>query len=136
MRVPAVVAALLGAAFLRLPAGLAQTAGPEAVTASPGDPPSAPELPITLPVVLRLAQLNTLDIAHAREVVSAAEAALFRAQVGWVPTFSLGSTYTHHEGTAQKTEGNIILTNKDSLFVGGGPSVRFGISEAVFRPLI
>jgi outer membrane protein TolC len=92
-------------------------------------------LPISLPVALRLAWVANLDIAQAREVVAQARAALQRAQVAVLPNFNLGSTYTHHEGNIQKTEGNIIKANRDSLFVGGGPSVSFSFAEAIFLPL-
>jgi outer membrane protein TolC len=45
-------------------------------------------------------------------------------------------TYNHHEGNIQKTEGNIIKANRDSLFAGGGPSLTVQVSDAVFAPLI
>ncbi len=92
--------------------------------------------PVNLPSALRLAETANLDIAQAREVVSRAEAALLRARVTAVPNFNLGSTYTKHEGTLVKTEGNVIYANKDSLFVGGGPSLSFQITEALFAPLL
>ncbi len=92
-------------------------------------------MPISLPVALRLAGTTNLDIAQAREVVAAAGAALQRANVSWMPNFNLGSTYAEHEGNIQKTEGNIIKANRDSLFVGGGPSMSFGFAEAIFTPL-
>ncbi len=92
--------------------------------------------PINLPAALRLAQLTNLDIGQAREIANRAVASLQRARVIALPNFNLGSTYTHHEGTIAKTEGNIIYANKDSLFVGGGPSMNFLITEAIFSPLV
>ena len=92
--------------------------------------------PITLAAALQLAEAANLDIAQAREAVNLARAALLRAQVQVLPNFNLGSIYTHHEGTAQKTEGNIIFANKDSLFVGGGPSVTFQTTDALFGPSV
>ncbi len=99
---------------------------------SQGDPTVG--VPITLAAVLQLTEASNLDIAQAREAVNQALAALLRAEVQVLPNFSLGSTYAHHEGTIQKTEGNIIFANRDSLFVGGGPSVTFQTTDALFGP--
>jgi len=93
-------------------------------------------VPITLVAALQFAEASNLDIAQAREAVNQARAALLRAQVQLLPNFNLGSIYTHHEGTAQKTEGNIIFANKDSLFVGGGPSLIFQTTDALFGPSV
>jgi outer membrane protein TolC len=93
-------------------------------------------VPIDLFTALRLAQTTNLDIAQAREVVEAARAAQLRARVQFLPNFNLGSAYTHHEGPAQKTEGNIIFANKDSLFVGGGPSMIVSFADAIYAPLV
>jgi outer membrane protein TolC len=92
--------------------------------------------PINLPVALRLAETANLDIAQARELANRARAALQRAQVLALPNLNVGSTYARHEGNIAKTEGNIIKANKDSLFVGGGPSVSLAINEAIFAPLV
>ncbi len=98
-------------------------------------PPGATPVPISLPVALRLAQRANLDIAQAREVVTAARAAFDRAKVGALPNLNLGGTYSKHEGNIAKTEGNIIKANKDSAFLGGGPSLNIAIVEAIFGPL-
>jgi outer membrane protein TolC len=93
-------------------------------------------LPIDLATALRLAATNNLDIAQAREVVTLSRVQLERANLLLLPTLNLGSTYTHHEGKAAKTEGNIIQANKDSLFVGLGPSAVVSFSDAIFAPLV
>ena len=93
-------------------------------------------VPLTLGSALRLAQLGNLDIAQTRAVVDQARAALTRAQVGWLPNINTGSTYSHHEGNIQKTEGNIIKVNRDSLGLGTGPSMSIQLSDAIFGPLI
>ena len=103
---------------------------------SSGLVPGNTAVPINLAAALELAEASNLDIAQAREAVNQARAALLRAQVQLLPNFNLGSIYTHHEGTAQKTEGNIIFANKDSLFVGGGPSLTFQTTDALFGPEI
>jgi outer membrane protein TolC len=93
-------------------------------------------LPIDLFNALRLAQTSNLDIALARETIEIARAAELRARVQILPNFNLGSVYTHHEGPAQKTEGNIIFANKDSLFVGGGPSLITQFTDVIYGPLV
>jgi outer membrane protein TolC len=103
-------------------------------------PPTADWLasaqPITLQAALRLGQIANLDIAQAAEVVNQARAALLRASVAALPNFNLGSTYAKHEGNIAKTEGNIIKANKDSLFVGGGPSLILSTADAIYLPLV
>jgi outer membrane protein TolC len=93
-------------------------------------------VPIDFPAALRLAQTSNLDIAQAREAVAQAQALVLRAQAQILPNFALGSTYTKHEGNIAKTEGNIIKANKDSLFVGGGPSLSVALNDALFLPLV
>jgi outer membrane protein TolC len=93
-------------------------------------------LPINLGAALRLAGTNNLDIAQAREVVNQAQALFERARVQLLPSLNLGSTYSSHEGNISKTEGNIIKANRDSLFVGGGPSITVGLADALLAPLV
>jgi outer membrane protein TolC len=93
-------------------------------------------LPMSLPLALRLSLTQNLDVAQAREFVAQGAIALNRARIGFLPTFNIGSQYVHHEGTIQKTEGNIIFANRDSLFVGGGPSLALSFSDALFAPLV
>lgn len=120
------------------PSGAAPAApvAPVAGSEQPTPAPDAPAVPLTLPTALRLAQLANPEIAQARAVVDQAQAALRRADVGWLPSLNLGSAYNHHDGNIQKTEGNIIKANRDSLFVGGGPSLTYQLSDAIFLPLI
>jgi outer membrane protein TolC len=107
----------------------------------PGPPPSPPgwqpdaALPIDLPTALRLAQNTNLDINQARQTVDQAQAFLLAARTTFLPNFNIGSTYSHHEGAIAKTEGNIIEANKNSLFVGGGPSITLNLTDALFAPL-
>jgi outer membrane protein TolC len=93
-------------------------------------------LPIDFPTALRLTLTSNLDIAQAREVVNQARARQQAADVTVLPNFNLGSAYNHHEGNISKTEGNIIKANRDSLFVGGGPSLTFQTTDAIFLPLV
>jgi outer membrane protein TolC len=79
---------------------------------------------------------SNLDIAQARQVVNQARARLQGAQAAVLPNFNLGTAYNEHEGNISKTEGNIIKANRDSLFAGGGPSMTFQVTDALFLPLV
>jgi outer membrane protein TolC len=92
--------------------------------------------PMSLPVAMRLAELNNLDIALARAALLQARAAQQRVEVAWLPTFNLGSTWSHHEGQIQKTEGLIERLNKNALFVGGGPSIIYPLADVLFAPAV
>jgi outer membrane protein TolC len=91
-----------------------------------------PAVGVTLPDTLRMAVLSNLDIAQARAVVAEAQAARQRAYVTLLPNATFGSAYNNHAGGIQKTEGNIIRMDRDSLFVGGGPTLSFGMADALF----
>jgi outer membrane protein TolC len=108
------------------------------ITPTPLPPAGADRgvVPITLPDALRLAEAGNLNIAQSRQVVALAQAALARARLTILPNLNLTSTYDEHEGNIQKTEGNIIKANRDSLFYGLGPSVSFSLTDAVFEPRI
>jgi outer membrane protein TolC len=96
--------------------------------------PQVPAVGVTLPDALRVAVLSNLDIAQARTVVGEAQAARQRAEVLLLPNATFGSAYNNHAGGIQKTEGNIIRMDRDSLFVGGGPTLSFGLADALFAP--
>jgi outer membrane protein TolC len=87
---------------------------------------------VTLTDVLRLASVANLDITQARLAVERARAVQVQGRAYALPNLSLGSAYNNHQGTIQKTEGNIITMNRDSLFVGGGPSLSLDLSDALF----
>src|SRR5262245_66432966 len=63
----------------------------------------APAVPVTLPDVLRLAYLANLDIAQAQLVLQRAQVNILRAQSLYLPNINMGSTYTTHDGTIQRT---------------------------------
>jgi outer membrane protein TolC len=108
---------------------------PEAPEKLPAPRPTAEGLPIDFPSALRLARTTNLDILQAREVVNQFQARYEGAHALFLPSLNVGSTYAHHEGQIQKTEGNIITANKDSLWAGGGPSLIYSLSDAIFAPL-
>ncbi len=92
--------------------------------------------PIDLATALRLATTSSLDVARAQAVVEQARAARQRALVRWLPDAALLGDYINHGGRIQQANGNILNTSRDSLFVGGGPSLNLALSDALFGPLV
>jgi outer membrane protein TolC len=126
-------------------AGAIASFGPVGGRLVAADPPRSPEaaacptpegnaVGITLLDALRVASLANLDIAQAREVVELARAGRLRANSQILPNLNLGSTYVTHQGQIQRTEGNVINVNRQSLFDGGGPQLVMGLSDALFLP--
>jgi outer membrane protein TolC len=93
-----------------------------------------PALPVTLIDVLKLAILANLDIVQARLAVDRARANLLRVRAQFLPNANFGSTYVTHDGQIQNTAGNVQTVNRDSLFVGFGPSLTLDVSSALFGP--
>lgn len=93
------------------------------VLASPTDSATADGFAIDLPTALRLAGGNNLQIALAVERVNQAVARSDAADVLWVPSLNAGVVYNHQNGRIQSTQGDIIETTRNSLFVGGGAGV-------------
>src|SRR5207245_2438420 len=54
----------------------------------------------------------------------------------WLPNAGIGTVYDSHEGRLQQGNGNILRINRDSLFVGGGPTLNLSLSDALFGPLV
>jgi len=106
----------------------------------PPIPPAQPArsdqpLPINLATALGLSNARPLVIAFAQASVEEAAARLQGAQVLWLPDINAGTEYYRHSGTDQSTDGTVILDNKHSFFAGGGVTLNFGITDAIFRPL-
>lgn len=93
-------------------------------------------LPIDLPTALRLADASNPTVLVARTRVAEAYARLRQAELYWLPNLTSGTTYQRHDGTIQDTAGNILVTSRQSLFVGGGAGARVETSDALFGPLI
>jgi outer membrane protein TolC len=92
-------------------------------------------LPINLPTALSLSDANPLDIQLAGERLRAADAALDRANVLWLPNVALGTDYFRHDGQIQDVAGNVFTTSKSSLLLGAGPNAVFSVSDALYAPL-
>ena len=119
--------------ILRLPA-LAENPQPPPIEVAQ---PAASDqiLPINLATALCLSNARPLVIAFAQASVEEAAARLQNAQVLWLPNLNVGTDYYHHNGTDQATDGTLILDNKSSFAAGGGATLNFGITDAIFRPL-
>jgi outer membrane protein TolC len=92
-------------------------------------------LPINLATALCLSNARPLTIAFAQATVEEAAARLQQAQVLWLPDLNVGTDYYRHDGTDQSTDGTIILDDKSAFAAGGGATLSFGITDAIFRPL-
>lgn len=92
-------------------------------------------LPIDLTTALTLTNANPLDIQIAGERLRAANAALDRAKVMWLPNIGVGVDYFRQDGRIQDVVGNVFNTSKSSVLVGAGPTAVFPVSEALYAPL-
>jgi outer membrane protein TolC len=107
---------------------------PQPLLPSPGNPPED-RYPIDLATALQLAGAGNLQIALARERIREAQARLEGARALWLPSVNVGVGYNKHDGRIQDTRGEVIEVSRNSLFVGGGPSVgTFGASGASTQP--
>ncbi len=93
-------------------------------------------LPINLASALQLAGVNPLDIAAATVQVQQGLAVLLQAKVLWVPSLNAGVDYSRHDGVQQNIfTGALFQKGRQSLFVGGGPSLNVAVTDAVYEPL-
>jgi outer membrane protein TolC len=74
--------------------------------------------PIDLAGALRMAGARDLDIAIARQQVCRAVADLQAARALWLPSLFLGPTWYRLDGKVQTITGQVITTNRSSLFLG------------------
>ena len=138
------------------PADPAVPPGPEVTVFPP--PPPAPEpipgpagtglpvggmdalvpqgLPINLATAMQLAGARPLDIAAATKQVEQALALHLQAKALWVPNLNGGVDYFRHDGVQQNIfSGANFQKGRQSLFVGGGPTLSVGLADAIFAPL-
>ncbi len=97
--------------------------------------PSDQILPINLPTALCLSNARPLVIAFAQASVEEAAALLQNARVLWLPNLNVGADYYRHDGLDQATDGTIIQDDKYSVGAGGGATLSFAVTDAIFRPL-
>ncbi len=128
-------APLLGPVGLvtRLPAVTEQGQPPSIRPALPAETDAA--LPINLATALYLSNARPLVIALAQTSVENAAARLQGANVLWLPNLNVGTDYYRHDGLDQSTDGTIIRDDKYALAAGGGATMYFGVTDAIFQPL-
>jgi outer membrane protein TolC len=90
---------------------------------------------IDLPTALRLADGQSPEIAVARERIREAMARQDAAELLWLPSLELGSSWVRHDGQIQRAVGEVFPTSRSSLFVGGGPALNLPLQDALFAPL-
>jgi outer membrane protein TolC len=85
---------------------------------------------------LQLAGVNPLDIAAATVQVQQGLALLLQAKVLWIPTLAAGVDYSRHDGVTQNIfTGALFQKGRQSFFVGGGPVLSVGVTDAIYEPL-
>ena len=93
-------------------------------------------LPISLPAALQLAGVNPLDIAAANIEVKQGLAVLLQAKVLWLPNLNAGVDYFRHDGIQQNLfTGAPFQKDRQSFFVGGGPSMQVALTDIIYEPL-
>ena len=99
--------------------------------------PQVPEsLPINLATALQLAGVRPLDIATATKQVEQALALQLQAKALWIPSLNAGVDYFRHDGVQQNFfTGPNFRKGRQTFFVGGGPSLFVGLTDAIFSPL-
>ncbi len=91
---------------------------------------------ISLPAALQLAGVSPLDIAAATIEVQQGLAVLLQAKVLWIPNLNAGVDYFRHDGVQQNFfTGDIFQKDRQSFFVGGGPSLNVALTDAIYEPL-
>ncbi len=107
---------------------------------------------IDLANALALGGASSLQVELARERVIESQSKLLEARAFWLPSLRFGLGYTRHDGQIQETQGPVIQSGRNSLFVGGGAGlgnapllggaggpprlfVNLSLSDAFFAPL-
>jgi outer membrane protein TolC len=92
--------------------------------------------PINLATAFQLAGVNPLDIAAATAQIRQALALQLQAKALWIPNLNGGVEYFRHDGVAQNLfTGANFRKDRQSFFVGGGPYLAVGLTDAIFAPL-
>jgi outer membrane protein TolC len=93
-------------------------------------------LSINLATALQLAGVRPLDIEAALVQIQQALAEQLQARALWIPSLNAGVDYFRHDGVAQNLfTGENFRKGRQSFFVGGGPSLSVGVTDAIFNPL-
>jgi outer membrane protein TolC len=93
-------------------------------------------VPINFATAMALAGIKPLDIAAATAQVQQSLALYLQAKALWIPTLNAGVDYFRHDGVQQNLfTGENFQKGRQSFFVGGGPSLSVGLTDAIFTPL-
>ncbi len=97
---------------------------------------SKPEtLPIDLASALRLADEQNPDIALARERVTEALAREQGVEALWLPSLEFSPNYVWHDGRIQRAPGEVINTQRSSVFGGGTAALAVNPGVAYYSTL-
>lgn len=114
---------IAGSADLGLPVGGMDARVPQGV-------------PINLASAMQLSGVSPLDIATTEAQVRQSLALLLQAKALWIPTLNGGIDYLRHDGVQQSfLNGENVRKGRQSFFVGGGPSLSVGLTDAIYSPL-
>jgi outer membrane protein TolC len=93
-------------------------------------------LPINLATALQFAGARPLDIAAAEAQVRQSLALNLQAHALWIPNINGGIDYFRHDGVQQNIfTGANFRKGRQTFFVGGGPYLSVGLTDAIFAPL-
>jgi outer membrane protein TolC len=93
-------------------------------------------LAINLAAAMQLAGVRPLDIEAATVLLRQSVALQLQARALLIPTLNGGLDYFRHDGYQQNFFiGTNFQKDRSSLFVGGGPSLFVGLTDAIFNPL-
>jgi outer membrane protein TolC len=106
----------------------------EKTAATPASPPAQPrEIPITLDVVLRLAEQHNARIALARERLHESQLTAAQGARGWLPNTYAGIGYFRHEGGIQQFDGRITHSSYGAVYPALQIQSELDIREGVFQ---
>ncbi len=116
---------------------------PVDVAPAPPQPPPNPDmmlppaLPINLATAMGMAGVNPLDIAAAMAQLKQGIALLVQARALLIPNLNAGVDYLRHDGVFQNIfSGGLYRKDRQSFFVGGGPSLYVAMTDVVYEPKV
>ena len=90
---------------------------------------------IDLPVTLRLAGAQNLDVQIAREKLAEATASNDSALLHFFPWLNAGIAYSRHDNRIQDSTGNILEVNKQAYAPGGALVSQLDLGDAIYKKL-
>jgi outer membrane protein TolC len=90
---------------------------------------------IDLPVTLRLAGAQNLDVQIAREKLAEATAGNDSARLHFFPWLNAGIAYSRHDNRIQDSTGNILEVNKQAYAPSGALVSQLDLGDAIYKKL-